>query len=93
MEGSPSKRRKTPISNQLVLLVGVDIGLTTLFRKNTHVTEPVTEEINTIGCDGLLESSKDTGIDDGGESRKETTDRKVDVVSAKTKTRIGFWNV
>ena len=27
------------------------------------------------------------------ESRKEATDRKIEVLSAKTKTRIGFWNV
>ena len=31
-------------------------------------------------------------MDDSGESRKETTDRRVEVVSAKTKTRIGFCN-
>ena len=28
-----------------------------------------------------------------GESRKEATGRKMEVLSAKTKTRIGFWNV
>ena len=28
-----------------------------------------------------------------GESRKETTGVKLEVMSAKTKTRIGFWNV
>ena len=28
-----------------------------------------------------------------GESRKETTGMKLEVMSAKTKTRIGFWNV
>ena len=27
------------------------------------------------------------------ESRKEATDRKIEVLSAKTKTRIGFWIV
>ena len=29
----------------------------------------------------------------GGESRKEATDRKVEVLNAKCKTKIGFWNV
>ena len=28
-----------------------------------------------------------------GESHKETNDRKMEVLSTKTKTRIGFWNV
>ena len=32
-------------------------------------------------------------MNDSGESRKEATDRKMEVLSAKTKTRIGFWNV
>ena len=69
------------------------IGLTSLFRKNTHVTETATEEINTTGCDGLPELSQDTHINVSGESRRETNDRKMDVLSTKTKTRIGFCNV
>ena len=32
-------------------------------------------------------------MNDSGESRKEATDRKREFLSAKTKTRIGFWNV
>ena len=32
-------------------------------------------------------------MNDSGESRKETADRKMEVLSAKCKTRIGFWNV
>ena len=32
-------------------------------------------------------------MNDIGESRKETADRKMEVLSAKCKTRIGFWNV
>ena len=52
-----------------------------------------TEEINTTGCDGLPGSSQDTRMNDSGESQKETTDRKMEVLSAKTKTKIGFWNV
>ena len=51
-----------------------------------------TEEINTTGCDGLPGSSQDTRMNDSGESQKETTDRKMEVLSAKIKT-IGFWNV
>jgi len=43
--------------------------------------------------DGLLESSKDTRMNDRGESRKEAADRKMEVLSAKCKTGIGFWNV
>ena len=31
-------------------------------------------------------------MNDSGESQKETTDRKMEVSSTKTKTRIGFWN-
>ena len=68
----------------------MDIGLTSLFRKNTYVTETATKEIDTTGCDGLPESSQDTHMNVSGESRKETNDRKVEVLSAKTKTRIGF---
>ena len=71
----------------------MDIGLTSLFRKNTHVTETATEEINTTGCDGLPESSQDTRMNVSGESHKETNDRKMEVLSTKTKTRIGFRNV
>ena len=32
-------------------------------------------------------------MNDSGEKGKETTDREMEVFSAKTKTRIGFWNV
>ena len=55
--------------------------------------ETATEEINTTGCDRLLESSQDTHMNVNGESRKETNDRKMEVLNTKTKTRIGFWNV
>ena len=37
--------------------------------------------------------SNGTGMNGGGESRKEAIDRKVEVMNAKCKTRIGFWNV
>mgnify|MGYP001800588233 CR=1 FL=1 len=55
-----------------------------------HVTETATEEINTIGCDGLLESSQDASMNGSGENRMEATDRKIGVLSAKAKTTIGF---
>ena len=51
------------------------------------------EEIRTTGCDGLPDTSQDTRMNVSGESRKETNDRKMEVLSAKTKTNIGFWNV
>ena len=47
---------------------GLDIGLTALFCKNTHVTETATKEVKTTGCDELPESSQDTHTDDSGES-------------------------
>ena len=43
-------------------------------------------------CDGLPASSE-TYMNGSRESRKEATDRKVEVLSARTNTRIGFWNV
>ena len=49
--------------------------------------------MNTTGCDGLPESSQDTHMNVSGESRKQTNDRKMEVLSTKIKTRIGFWNV
>ena len=42
--------------------------------------------------DGLPASSE-TCMNGSSESRKEATDRKMEVLSAKTKTRIGFLNV
>ena len=50
-----------------------------------HVTETTTEEINTPGCDGLSESLLDTSMNDNGESRKVATDRKMEVLSTKSK--------
>jgi len=64
--------------------LGLDTGLTILFRKNTPVTETATEEIDATGCDGLLESSDDTRMYDNGGSQKEATDKKMEVLSAKT---------
>ena len=62
----------------------MDIGLTTLFW---------TEEINNNGCEGLPESTQDNRLNDSSESLKKNTNRKMNVLSAKTKTRTGFWNV
>ena len=55
--------------------------------------EMAAEEINSTGCDGLPRSSQDTHMIGSGESRKEITDRKIEVLSATTKTRIGLWNM
>ena len=46
----------------------------------------------TTVCDGVPESSE-TCMNGSSESRKEATDRKMEVPSTKTKTRTGFWNV
>ena len=70
LEGSPSRGKNFnsdlkptgPPGWELV------IGLTTLFCKNTHVTDTPMEEINTPGCDGLPESWKDTHMNGRGES-------------------------
>ena len=62
-------------------------------KKKKTVTETATRENNTTGRDGLPESSQDTRMNDSGESREEATDGKMGVLSAKTKTKIGFWNV
>ena len=70
----------------------MDIGLTSLLRNSIYVTETATKENNTTGCDGLPEALQDTHMNVSGESRKETNDRKMKVLSVKTKTRIGFWN-
>ena len=45
--------------------------------------ETSTEEINAIWCDGLLESSQDSSMNDMGESKTEASDRKIRDLSAK----------
>ena len=55
--------------------------------------ETATEGINTTGRDGLPGLSTDARMNVNGESRKEATGRKVELLNAKHKTRIGFWNV
>ena len=46
------------------------------------------QNIITTGCDGLSESLQDTPMNISGESPKETL-----ILSTKTKTGIGFWNL
>ena len=46
----------------------------------------------TTVCDGVPESSE-TCMNGISESQMEATDRKMEVLSGKTMTRIGFWNV
>ncbi|XP_073670675.1 uncharacterized protein [Paramisgurnus dabryanus] len=57
------------------------------------VTETATKETKLTGCNGFSESSQDTQMNGSSESLRETTARMVKVLSTKTKTRIGFWNV
>ena len=45
-------------------------------------------------CDEPLELPQVTHMNDSGESHSlEATDRKIEVLSTKTKTKLGFWNV
>ena len=44
-----------------------------------------TEEINNTGCDGLPESSQDNRMNDSSESLKKNTNKKMEVLSAKTR--------
>ena len=69
----------------------MDTGPTTLFHKKCLVTETATKK-NTSGCDGFPESSFEARMNDSGESRKEATAGRVEALSTKTKTKIGFWN-
>ena len=72
---------------------GLGIGLTTLSNKTPYITETATEKSTTTVCDGPPESLQEARVYGGGESRKEATDRKMEVLNAKSKTRIGFWNL
>ena len=65
---------------------GLGTGLTT----RSHVTETATKKINTTGRDGLSELSKDTNMNDNSKSRKETADRKMEILSAKCNVRIMY---
>ena len=61
--------------------------------KKTLVTETATKETTTTRHDGRPCVSTDTRMNGSGQSRKEATDRMEEVLHAKHKTRIGFWNV
>ena len=54
------------------------------------VTERATKTTNNLHADLPRSSNRMTA---SGESRKETTGVKLEVMNAKTKTRIGLWNV
>ena len=71
---------------------GFGSGLTTWNYNKDTVTETAAKTPTTTVCDGLPESPE-TCINGSSESRKEATDRMMEVLSAKTKTRIGFWIV
>jgi len=72
--------------------LGVGHRVNNPIPENIHVTETATKENNTTRCDGLPEASQDPHMNVSVESRKETNNRKIEVLSAKTKTRISFWN-
>ena len=63
-------------------------GLTTLSHKTSCVTETATKESATTVCDGLRESLQEARMYSSGESRKRATDRKMEVLNVKNKTRI-----
>ena len=68
------------------------IGLTTLSCKNAIVTETATNNLYN-SRKRLSEGPQGAYMNGSGESRKEATDKTKEVLNAKTKTRIGFWNV
>ena len=72
---------------------GLGSGLTTLSCKKTLVTETATKETTTTRHDGRPGVSTHTRMNGSGQSRKEATDRMEEVLHAKHKIRIGFWNV
>ena len=66
------------------------LRLTTPSCKKELVTQTATKTTNNLHADLPRSSNRMTT---SGESRKETTGVKLEVMSAKTNTRIGFWNV
>ena len=66
---------------------GFGSGSTTRNCKIGLVTETATKASTTAGCDGLQESSE-TRMTSSSESRKEASDRKMEVPSAETKSRM-----
>lgn len=74
---------------------GLGFGLTTQSWKNSLVTETATKEKYYSRVDSRLsEPSTKACMNGSGESRKEATDRNMrELFTAKTRTKIGFWNV
>ena len=72
---------------------GFGLGLATLSYKNFFATETATKGTNSSRCKKLPQSSQVTRMNDSSQSRKDATDRMAGVLNAKTKKRIGFWNV
>ena len=68
------------------------MGLTTLSCKNNFVTETATDNLYN-SRNGLSECSMGACMNGSGESRKEATGRTMEILNAKTQTRLGFWNV
>ena len=65
---------------------GLDIGLTSLFQKKKNILRKRQQKKSTLV--GVMDFQSHRKI-----SRKENNDRKMEVLSTKTQTRIGFWNV
>ena len=61
-------------------------------KKRDLFTDTTTKAPITTVCHGLPASSE-TCMNGSSESRKEATDRKMEVLSAKTEVMIGFWNI
>ena len=72
---------------------GFGIGLATLSSKTSCATETATKGSKSSRRKKLPESSQVTCMNDSSQSRKDAADRMADVLSAKTTTHIGFWNV
>ena len=86
MVGDPSTRRKTQTTNQRALQVWeLGAGLTTQSRKKTPVTETATTnpENNLAPVEPMMRA---------GESLREAS-AQTTLLTAKSKTRIGTWNI
>ena len=70
--------------------MGVRLKANNLILQKEFITETATKTTNILHAHLPRSSNRMTT---SGESQKETTGMKLDVMSAKTKTRIGFWNV
>lgn len=71
----------------------LSIGLTTLSCKKNIVTETATKKTSIKSRNGQPEHPRGAFMNGSGESRKEATVRTMEVLNAKTKTKIGYWNV